>query len=94
MMPYKVGHFTLDTGKKRALDSELRTGCFVSDSGIYRVIHKQHRLPEEVTLIKDQSFPRCSKCAEPAYFKLVRSAPASGGTNSSSVALYELSEAR
>ncbi len=58
-----------------AKENHFRTGCSVPESGIYSVIHSQHRLPEEITLIREQSFPRCSKCSEPVYFNLVRSAP-------------------
>src|SRR5947209_17079189 len=68
--------------ERRALATRnhLRTGCSVPDSGIYRVIHSQHQLPKEVTLIGNQPFPRCSKCVEPVYFQLVRSARAMGTT--------------
>ena len=83
-------------GEKRnpvATRNNLRTGCSVPDSGIYRVKHSQHQLPKEVTLIGNQPFPRCSKCAEPVYFELVRSAPAMGtNANAFSVALYQLPE--
>jgi hypothetical protein len=42
-----------------------------------------------VTLLTNQSFPRCSKCAEPVDFELVRSATDIGGFK---VMLYELPE--
>ena len=94
-MAVRIGKFTLHTGGKTAKvkPSELRTGCAVLDSGIYRVIHSQHRLPSEVTLITNQPFPRCSKCAEPVYFELVRSDPDIGISHSGfKVMLYELPE--
>ena len=76
-----------------AKEHALRTGCSVPDSGIYRVLHSQHRLPREVTLIKDQTFPRCSKCSEPVYFALERSAPEVGSSPTGfNVMLYELPE--
>jgi hypothetical protein len=94
-MAVRIREFTVHTGGKTAKvkPTELRTGCVVPDSGIYRVIHSQHRLPSEVTLIANQSFPRCSKCAEPVNFELVRSAPDIGIRHSGfKVALYELPE--
>jgi len=72
--------------------NDLRTGFSVPDSGIYRVLHPQHRLPTAVTLIKDQAFPRCSKCPEPVYFELQHAAPAAGSNRGFSVILYELPE--
>lgn len=69
---------------------DLRTGCSISQSGIYRVIHPEHKLPQEVTLIKDQLFPRCSRCSDPIYFELVRPAPAVHKASDFSVTLYQL----
>jgi len=71
----------------------LRTSVAVPDSGIYRVSHPQHNLPYEVTLLKDQKFPRCSRCDKPVFFELVRSAPSvSSHPSAFTVALYELPE--
>jgi len=71
----------------------LRTSGEVPHSGIYRVSHSQHHLPSEVTLLKDQKFPRCSRCSEPVLYEFVRSAPNipsyPGGFT---VTLYELPE--
>jgi hypothetical protein len=47
----------------------------IPESGIYRVIHAQHRLPHEVTLIAGQVFPPCAKCHEEVRFQLVRELP-------------------
>jgi len=49
-----------------------KTGAAIPDSGIYRVIHSAHRLPHEVTLLQDETFPKCQKCAEAVTFELVR----------------------
>jgi len=87
--------FTVHSGGKaqRVKANALRTGCEVPESGIYRVLHSQHRLPREVTLMKNHSFPRCSKCSEPVYFELERSAPSAGSYSGSfNVMLYELPE--
>ena len=69
----------------------LRTGCSVPDTGIYRVSHEQHVLPSEVTLLRDHVFPRCSRCNEPVFYELLRSAPAVVNHPSAfNVSLYEL----
>jgi len=53
----------------------FRCGDKILESGIYRVFHGNHRLPHEVTLLRDQLFPKCVKCEDSVYFELVRSAP-------------------
>lgn len=87
--------FTVHSGGKaqRAKANDLRTGCAVPESGIYRALHSQHRLPTEITLVKDHLFPRCAKCPKPVYFELLRSAPFVGtNSNGFAIALYELPE--
>ena len=54
---------------------QFRCGEKILESGIYRVYHGNHRLPHEVTLLRDQLFPKCVKCEDSVYFELVRSAP-------------------
>jgi hypothetical protein len=54
---------------------QFRCGDKILESGIYRVFHQNHRLAHEVTLLRDQVFPRCIKCEDSVYFELVRSAP-------------------
>lgn len=54
---------------------QFRCGDKILESGIYRVYHGDHRLPHEVTLLRDQLFPKCVKCENSVYFELVRSAP-------------------
>ncbi|HET8890322.1 MAG TPA: hypothetical protein VFQ41_15580 [Candidatus Angelobacter sp.] len=55
--------------------TQFRCGDKILESGIYRVVHSSHRLPHEVTLLRDQLFPKCTKCERSVYFELVRSAP-------------------
>jgi hypothetical protein len=50
----------------------FKTGEVVPQSGIYRVTHGDHRLPHEVTLLRSQEFPPCSKCGVQVKFKLLR----------------------
>ena len=54
---------------------QFHCGEKILESGIYRVVHRNHRLPHEVTLLRDQLFPKCSRCEGSVYFELVRSAP-------------------
>jgi hypothetical protein len=54
---------------------QFRCGEKILESGIYRVVHRDHRLPHEVTLLRGQLFPKCTKCENLVYFELVRSAP-------------------
>ena len=70
--------------KLRLVSSRTRTpkskaqfscGDKIPESGIYRVVHRDHRLPHEVTLLRDQLFPKCTQCEHSVYFELVRSAP-------------------
>jgi hypothetical protein len=52
----------------------FQTGEPIPESGIYRVIHKTHRVPHEVTLFSGQNFPRCSKCKDAVQFELIQAA--------------------
>ena len=53
----------------------FRVGDAISNSGIYRVHHFQHRYSHEVTLLRNERFPRCAKCGDAVYFELVRVVP-------------------
>jgi hypothetical protein len=55
--------------------ANYRTGQKIPDSGIYKVVHRQHRLPHEVTLLKGDTFPRCAKCGDLVEFELIHAAP-------------------
>ena len=60
------------SGRQEAQLSALRTGETVRKSGIYRVVHSEHRLPDEVTLMDSHTFPSCEKCAAPVEFEFLR----------------------
>src|SRR5262249_50192165 len=62
----------------------------IPTTGVYRVVHAQHRLPHEVTLIEGQTFPPCSKCHDEVRFELVRELPSLGRERRGSVSLYVL----
>jgi hypothetical protein len=56
------------------VDRTFTTGERIPESGIYRVVHRQHRLPHVVTLLKNETFPRCVKCGNLVEFELVLAA--------------------
>jgi hypothetical protein len=69
----------------------FRTDEIVRQSGIYKVRHRKHRLPHEVTVLRDQRFPRCAQCQNAVVFELVRAVTDdSDATFSSRIYLYEL----
>ena len=41
-------------------------------TGIYKVIHAEHRLLHEVILSGGDIFPRCAKCSDVVIFELLR----------------------
>ena len=49
-----------------------RTGLKIPKSGVYRVFHRQHDLPEEVTLVEDEVFPGCTQCGKAIHFEFIR----------------------
>ncbi|HVH85418.1 MAG TPA: hypothetical protein VM912_01750 [Terriglobales bacterium] len=53
----------------------FHVGDGVPESGIYRVYHSYHREPQEVTLLRDEVFPRCAKCDTSVHFELIKSVP-------------------
>lgn len=69
---------------------QLKTGTLIPETGIYKVIHSQHRLPHEVILFENEQFPRCSKCGEQVAFELVYPAKEVYADSSFRVVLHEL----
>lgn len=76
----------------QAEDRVFKTGNQVESSGIYNVIHLEHRLSQEITLTTGQVFPRCQKCDVPVRFVLLRGAPGLESAGAFRVSLYELPE--
>jgi hypothetical protein len=77
---------------KAAEAATFGTDEIVPQSGIYRVRHSSHRVPHEVTLLRDQYFPRCANCATAVMFELVRAVPDESeiAILSPRICLYEL----
>ena len=48
-------------------------------TGIYRVMHKEHRLAPEVTLLQGNEFPACAQCEKEVFFQFLRSAKLAPG---------------
>ncbi len=48
------------------------SGQRVPASGVYNVFHPKHRIPQEVTLLKDEFFPPCARCSAAVQFTLLR----------------------
>src|SRR5689334_5024990 len=67
-----------------------KTGALVPRSGIYMVRHSQHRLPQEVTLLQGQEFPRCAGCESPVFFRMRRELPDAGTWLRFHIHLYQL----
>lgn len=74
--------------KHTAPKRQYSTGEAVPVSGIYNVVHSEHRVPHEVILISGDRFPRCSKCDRLVKFELLREARA--GFQYYPVRVYEL----
>ena len=51
-----------------------RPGDTVPRSGIYRVVHAQHRGEHEAVVLDGAPFPACKHCRNNVSFRLLRSA--------------------
>ncbi len=80
------------SGKKRRHKHTFQTGESIPGSGIYRVVHKAHRLPYDVTLLRNETFPRCAKCKNAVKFQLIKAATGMLNERGFCVRLYELPE--
>lgn len=52
----------------------FRVGETIPVSGIYRAFHVGHRVSHDLTLLADNTFPRCNKCGEEVHFELLAEA--------------------
>ena len=55
-------------------DKVYRPGEPVPQTGVYRVVHEDHRSEHEATLLNGGQFPQCTRCGEKVRFSLVRAA--------------------
>jgi len=55
-------------------ENVFKPGETAPQSGIYKVLHYQHRLYHEVTILAGQSLPECRRCGQEVRFQLVSSA--------------------
>ena len=74
MLPERSRPFLMLLLKRRKRLPSAREEM-VPQSGIYRVRHRSHRVPHEVTLLRDQYFPRCANCDTAVIFELGRAVP-------------------
>lgn len=72
------------------MDLLYKSSDSIPATGIYLVIHEEHRLPHEVTLIAGQVFPPCARCHAAVRFQLVRELPDLARERRGSVSLYAL----
>lgn len=71
-------------------DGTWKTGAFVPRTGMYAVVHSEHHLPSEVTLVQGESFPRCQACEIPVLFTLRRRLEKGLSLAYSRIRLYQL----
>ena len=53
-------------------DDLLISGALCSQSGIYQVIHREHRAPHRTLVRMGDTFPRCRGCGEEVRFRLIK----------------------
>lgn len=49
----------------------FKAGQVVPKAGIYKVLHRDHRDPHEVSLNVNETFPACRQCGDNVRFKLI-----------------------
>ena len=55
-------------------EKEFRPGDGIPDSGVYLVVHQEHRPTHEATLVAGKPFPVCARCGNAVRFQLLRTA--------------------
>ncbi len=55
-------------------EKEFRPGERVPESGVYLVVHREHRPSHEATLVAGKPFPACARCGMGVRFRLLRNA--------------------
>ena len=90
MSPTKARPYLLKSSARAIGQPPLKTGTLIPETGIYRVIHGEHRLPHEVILFQGEKFPRCAKCRDKVCFELVYPAEEIHSGRGFRVVLHEL----
>lgn len=65
-------------------------GDKVPKTGVYRVFHGAGPLVDEVTLVQNETFPRCAVCKGNVHFSLVKLVSWDGHDLSFRIRLYEV----
>lgn len=60
--------------REERMSQEFKPGEKVPSSGVYRVLHKDHREHHDATLREGEQFPTCTVCEREVRFKLIQSA--------------------
>ena len=55
-------------------EKEFRPGEPIPESGVYLVVHREHRETHEATLVAGKAFPGCARCGTGVRFRLLRNA--------------------
>jgi hypothetical protein len=55
-------------------EQDFKPGENVPKSGLYVVVHANHRADHEATLFQGEQFPACTHCEEAVRFRLLRGA--------------------
>lgn len=59
-------------------DQPYKSGDEAPESGVYTVMHDQHRPNHVVTVLKGERFPACAQCGSLVRFRLARSVKSVG----------------
>ena len=55
-------------------EKDFRPGERIPHSGVYLVVHREHRPTHEATLVAGKPFPGCARCGTEVRFRLLRNA--------------------
>src|SRR5436190_21161148 len=62
IQPSRVKKLFPPAGGEKTNKKTYRAGQQVPQTGLYRVVHYQHRLPHNSVMRKGDAFPLCNKC--------------------------------
>ena len=79
---------------KKNPGATYRVGETILHNGIYKVLHRGHRVSHYVVLLAGQTFPRCARCAENVKFELFEASTSIQDDPDFRVLLYEIPHPR